>query len=295
MSELNGILLLDKPLGITSNAALQQVKRAMKVRKAGHTGSLDPLATGVLPICIGESTKFSQFLLNADKSYEVVMRLGVTTTTGDAEGEVVEERMVPSVSQEQLDVWLKAFLGPQQQIPPMFSAIKYQGVPLYVRARRGEVIERKPRDIHIIELSGECLPESHIRLQVRCSKGTYIRSLVFDLGEIIGCGATVTALRRTQVGTCLPERLWTMPQLQELSSLSDFASCLWSVSDLLPEWPLVVLQSSEAGCIQNGQSVLLEHPSAPGLARIVTPEQHFIGVGQICDKGILHPKRLCRA
>ena len=200
---VSGILLLDKPRGISSNEALQRVKRFFKAAKAGHTGSLDPLATGLLPVCLGGATKFSSFLLDADKHYRVRVRLGVTMTTADAEGEVVTEVSADGVSERDLQAALARFRGPIEQLPPMYSAVKHQGERLYKLARRGIEVERTPRSvtIHRIELRRFEPPEFEI--DVHCSKGTYVRTLAADLGEALGCGGHVTDLRRTGVGPYL--------------------------------------------------------------------------------------------
>ncbi|MFT4993975.1 MAG: tRNA pseudouridine55 synthase, partial [Paraglaciecola sp.] len=187
---IDGILLLDKPLGISSNHALQRVKRLFFAAKAGHTGALDPLATGMLPICLGEATKFSQFLLEADKTYLVTAKLGVRTTTSDADGDIVETKVV-NVSQAQLDSACEQFRGPIKQVPSMFSALKHQGKPLYFYARQGIEIDRPARDITIFSLSVSRFEGDEVDMQVHCSKGTYIRSLVDDIGQILGCGAFV--------------------------------------------------------------------------------------------------------
>jgi tRNA pseudouridine55 synthase len=198
--KVNGILLLDKPLGITSNDALQRVKHLFRARKAGHTGSLDPLATGLLPICLGEATKISAFLLDADKRYRVKVKLGVTTTTADAEGEVLEEKPITGVDQARIEAALESFRGEIDQLPPMYSAIKHKGERLYNLARQGIEVEREPRriTIHSLVLLDWQAPE--FSLDVHCSKGTYVRTLAEDIGNVLGCGAHVTALHRSGVG-----------------------------------------------------------------------------------------------
>ncbi len=197
---VDGMLLLDKPAGITSNAALQEIKRLFQAKKAGHGGSLDPLATGMLPICFGRATKLSQGLLTADKSYVVTAKLGVKTTTSDAEGEIISERPVPEISKADLDQRLDRFRGVISQIPSMYSALKYKGQPLYKLARQGITVERKPRELTIHKLCILDLSDDLMQLEIHCSKGTYVRTLVDDIGEMIGCGAHVIALRRFRVG-----------------------------------------------------------------------------------------------
>ena len=212
---VDGILLLDKPAGITSNDALQQVKRIYAAAKAGHTGALDPLATGMLPICLGEATKFSQFLLEADKRYRVVAKLGLRTDTSDADGEVVETRPV-NVTEAALAEALDGFRGTTQQIPSMYSALKYQGKPLYYYAREGIAVPRESRPIHVYELTLVRFEGDELELEIHCSKGTYIRTIVDDLGEILGCGAHVAVLRRLSVATYPSERMVTLEQLEAI-------------------------------------------------------------------------------
>ena len=237
---ISGVLLLDKPEGITSNKALQEVKYLYKAAKAGHTGSLDPLATGLLPICFGEATKMSAFLLDADKRYRVRVRLGVTTTTADAEGEVVETQDPSAVTESRIQVVLQDFVGQQQQLPPMFSAIKHKGERLYKLARQGVEVEREPRTIHIYSLSlGElALPE--FELDVHCSKGTYVRTLAEDIGKRLGCGAHVSGLRRTAVGPYDDQSMQGLEYVQQAFREKRFAemdSWLLPLESALSEWP----------------------------------------------------------
>ena len=214
---INGIFLLDKPAGISSNAALQHVKRLFQARKAGHTGSLDPLATGMLPICLGQATKISGFLLEADKSYHVLIQLGVTTTTGDAEGDIVETRGVDVIGNKQIMSVLADFTGEIEQIPPMYSAVKQNGTPLYKLARQGIEVERKSRKVQIHELKLLNLSGELLEIEVRCSKGTYIRTLAEDIGAQLGCGGYVSNLRRKTVGHFEPERMMTLEMLDSLA------------------------------------------------------------------------------
>ncbi len=232
---LDGILLLDKPLHLSSNQALQKVKHLFQAKKAGHTGSLDPLATGMLPICFGKATKLAQSLLGADKKYTVTGKLGEVTLTGDAEGEVIQTRPVPEMTLENLQIALARFKGEISQIPPMYSAIKLNGKPLYELARQGITVERQARviTVYAIELKELALP--FITLDVHCSKGTYIRTLIQDLGEVLGCGAYVSALRRTCVGQFLENQMVTMEQLKawfEASGLSELDQQLLSAENL---------------------------------------------------------------
>jgi tRNA pseudouridine55 synthase len=212
---INGILLLDKPLYLTSNRVLQRVKRLFGAKKAGHTGSLDPLATGMLPICFGKATKCAQYLLDSDKYYRVSAKLGVTTRTGDAEGDILKERPIPSFTEASLMEVLSAFTGTISQTPPMYSAIKHQGKPLYLLARKGLVIERKAREVKIHALKLEGWDSEHLHLYVHCSKGTYIRTLVEDIGEVLQCGAHVSALRRLAVAPYQEENMVSLATLEE--------------------------------------------------------------------------------
>ncbi len=290
---INGILLLDKPKGMTSNQALQTAKQLFSASKAGHTGSLDPLATGLLPLCFGEATKFSQFLLNADKIYCVSARLGVKTNTGDAEGEVIETRPVTNYSTDQLESVLSAFRGPISQIPPMFSALKHKGRPLYKLARQGLVVERNPRTVTIHSLR---LLDSRdvnvVNLEIRCSKGTYIRTLIEDIGEALGCGAYVHNLRRLGVANYLAEQMVSLEELQSLS-LAECDQKLLSLDSLLNEWPVLKISQAAAYYLFRGQAVLLPNLPKQGFVRLLLQESgQFIGVGEILDDGRITPRRL---
>src|SRR3989338_3679278 len=220
---MHGLFLLDKPLGITSNAALQKVKRLFKIKKAGHTGTLDPLATGMLPIAFGEATKFSQHLLDADKTYSVTMQLGVRTNTSDSEGEIISTRPVPNFSLEKINCAFNAFRGQINQIPSMFSALKHNGVPLYEYARKGITIDRPSRPITVYELTVLSIENNHVQFTVKCSKGTYVRTLVDDVGEKLNCGAHVTQLRRLSVGPFLENQMMTMEKLDLLTQTENFS------------------------------------------------------------------------
>lgn len=294
---VSGIILLDKPLGFTSNAALQKVRWLLNAEKAGHTGSLDPLATGVLPLCFGEATKFSQYLLDADKGYEAVMQLGVTTTTGDAEGEVLQRRPV-SVTPADIEAELPKFRGDIEQVPPMYSALKRDGQPLYKLARAGEVVEREARSVTInrlqlLSLDGECA-----RIAVSCSKGTYIRTLVEDLGEALGCGAHVIELRRTQAGPFELSQTVTLEALEAAhegggnEALDQF---LLPVDSGLEHWPLVELSEHSAYYWLHGQPV--RAPEAPkfGMVRVQDHNARFIGIGEVSEDGRIAPRRLIRS
>ena len=320
---INGILLLDKPKEMTSNQALQTVKQLFSASKVGHTGSLDPLATGLLPLCFGEATKFSQFLLNADKTYIVSACLGTRTNTGDAEGEVIESRPVPNYSTNQLQTILSAFRGTISQIPPMFSALKHKGRPLYKLARQGIVVERNPRTVTIYSLrllesnnsekdlsapkvnlqqhencelsgtDGKNLSAKRIlNLEIRCSKGTYVRTLIEDIGEALGCGAYVSELRRLSVANFHAEQMVSMEELQS-SSLAECDKKLLSLDSLLNEWPVLKISQAAAYYLYRGQAVLLPNLPKQGLLRLLLQKSgQFIGVGEILEDGRVAPRRL---
>lgn len=301
--DVHGIILLDKPGGITSNDALQQVKRIYNAAKAGHTGALDPLATGMLPICFGEATKFSQFLLDADKRYQVTARLGVRTDTSDSEGSVVSVRPV-DVSEDQLAQALDKFRGDIMQVPSMFSALKHQGRPLYEYAREGIEIEREARPITIYSLELKAFSGEEISLEVHCSKGTYIRSLIDDLGELLGCGAHVIQLRRTQVACYPNDKMLNLEKLNEIldecreqgipprERLDQYLLPMDSAVYSLPE---VNMPPVLAAYVTQGQAVMVPHAPIEGFVRMtVGPEAEFIGVGEIDDDGKVAPRRLVR-
>lgn len=294
---VTGILLLDKPLGLTSNDALQRVKRLFRAAKAGHTGSLDPLATGLLPCCLGDATKFSSFLLDADKRYEVRVRLGVTTATADAEGEIVAEHPVGDLDPARVEAVLDGFRGEIQQLPPMHSAVKHKGERLYKLARQGVEVERTPRPIHIftMELNGFELPD--LVLNVHCSKGTYVRTLAQDIGAALGCGGHVAALRRTGVGPYVaPEVPFvTMTQLEdEVARAGPEAldAFLLPLDSVLGHWPALRLSADAAFYLRQGQAVLVPQAPTQGWVRLYDPSRHFLGVGCILDDGKVQPKRL---
>ncbi|MCL6691086.1 tRNA pseudouridine(55) synthase TruB [Pseudomonas sp. R3.Fl] len=294
---VNGVLVLDKPRGMSSNQALQKVRWLLNAEKAGHTGSLDPLATGVLPLCFGEATKFSQYLLDADKGYETVAQLGVTTTTGDAEGEVLEERQV-TVGREALEALLPRFRGEIEQVPPMYSALKKDGQPLYKLARAGEVVEREARSVTIARLDLLAFEAPCATLAVSCSKGTYIRTLVEDIGRELGCGAHVAALRRTQAGPFGLAQAVTLEELVQVhaeggnEALDRF---LLPVDAGLEHWPLLQLSEHSAYYWLHGQPV--RAPEAPkfGMLRVQDHEGRFIGIGEVTDDGRIAPRRLIRS
>ncbi len=301
--DVHGILLLAKPSGITSNDALQQVKRIYNAAKAGHTGALDPLATGMLPICLGEATKFSQFLLDADKRYQVTAKLGERTNTSDADGTVISTRPI-RVSDDQLQAALARFRGDSLQVPSMFSALKHQGKPLYEYAREGIEIEREARPITVYELNLLEFAGDKLVLDIHCSKGTYIRTIIDDLGELLGCGAHVTQLHRSQVARYPAERMLTLEQLQTIfercksegrpprEELDPLLLPMDTAVDTLPE---VNMSAIVASYVNQGQAVQVPNVPLDGFVRMTVGEaREFIGVGEIDDDGKVAPRRLVR-
>lgn len=291
---INGIVVLDKANGLSSNAALQEVKRLYEANKAGHAGSLDPLATGVLPVCLGEATKVSQFLLDSDKRYRARIKLGIRTDTGDSEGSIIERNEGISVSRKAIERALTKFKGEVEQVPPMHSAIKMNGVPLYKLARKGIAVEREPRLVTLYQI---CLVEfvnSELELEISCSKGTYIRTIADDLGQELGCGAHVIELRRTQAGVFTEKDSISSEELaleKENRGLDKIDQFLIPMDRAIQDLPEVNLPSITAGHVKNGQAVLVRHLPKNGLVRMYEDEQ-FIGIGSIDDDGKVAPKRL---
>ncbi|EKC5522095.1 TPA: tRNA pseudouridine(55) synthase TruB [Vibrio parahaemolyticus] len=298
---INGVILLDKPTGISSNDALQKVKRIYFAEKAGHTGALDPLATGMLPICLGEATKFSQFLLDSDKRYRVIAKLGERTNTSDSDGEVVETRPV-DVTLEKLEACIEKFRGESDQVPSMFSALKYQGKPLYEYARKGIEVPRESRKITVYEIVLHRFDGDEVEMEVHCSKGTYIRTIVDDLGEMLGCGAHVTMLRRTAVAKYPYEKMVTLEQLNELLEQAHreeiaprelLDPLLMPMDTAVEDLPEVNLIPELADMVQHGQPVqVLGAPEQGSLRLTMGEERLFIGVGEMNDDGKIAPKRL---
>ncbi len=298
---INGVILLDKPTGISSNDALQKVKRIYFAEKAGHTGALDPLATGMLPICLGEATKFSQFLLDSDKRYRVIAKLGERTNTSDSDGEVVETRPV-DVTLEKLEECIEKFRGESDQVPSMFSALKYQGKPLYEYARKGIEVPRESRKITVYEIVLHRFEGDEVEMEVHCSKGTYIRTIVDDLGEMLGCGAHVTMLRRTAVAKYPYEKMVTLEQLNELLEQAHreeiaprelLDPLLMPMDTAVEDLPEVNLIPELADMVQHGQPVqVLGAPEQGSLRLTMGEERLFIGVGEMNDDGKIAPKRL---
>ena len=288
--DIDGVLILDKPAGCSSNQALQQVRRLYRARKAGHCGSLDPLATGVLPLCLGQATRSSSYLLGASKTYRASARLGQTTATGDAEGEMLDSRPV-DVSREQVKSVLMRFRGRIDQVPPMYSALRHQGKRLYQLARGGRQVEREPRRIEIHEL--ELLGFEHERLdfEVCCSSGTYVRTLAEDIGNALGCGAHLTALRRTAVDRLSLRDAVGLEQLMATDE-TRLDELLQPVSAALEQFAELRLDAGASRDIGHGRRVKLVQPTAAGLYRLVSAEGFFIGLGEVGADAELSAKRL---
>jgi tRNA pseudouridine55 synthase len=299
--DVHGVFLLDKHQGTSSNDVLQKVKRLFNANKAGHTGALDPLATGMLPVCLGEATKFSQYLLDSDKRYRVIARLGERTDTSDADGNIVETRAI-AFDQAELDAALEYFRGDTMQVPTMFSALKYQGRKLYEYAREGITVPREARPIKVFELQFIRWEGDELELEIHVSKGTYIRTIIDDLGERLGCGAHVIMLRRLQVARYPIERMVTLEQLQEVAATVNAAETPdYSALDalLLPmdspaeEFPIVNLLPAVAAYFKQGMPVQVADAPEQGLVRVTEGDEHkFIGMAEIADDGRVAPRRL---
>ncbi|MCZ4372998.1 tRNA pseudouridine(55) synthase TruB [Vibrio diazotrophicus] len=298
---INGVVLIDKPTGISSNDTLQKVKRLFFAEKAGHTGALDPLATGMLPICLGEATKFSQFLLDSDKRYRVIAKLGERTDTSDSDGEVVETREV-NVDRETLISCIEKFRGETDQVPSMFSALKYQGRPLYEYARQGIEVPRESRKITVYDIVLHRFENDEVEMEVHCSKGTYIRTIVDDLGEMLGCGAHVTMLRRTGVAKYPYENMVTLEQLNEFveqahreerSPYDALDALLLPMDTAVQDLPEVNLVAELVDMVQHGQAVQVFGAPTDGIVRMTGGEDKlFLGVAEIDNDGKVAPKRL---
>ena len=290
MNGILGILLLDKPRGLSSNAALQRVRRLMGADKAGHVGSLDPLATGMLPICLGEATKVAGDITAARKRYQFSIALGRRTATGDLEGEVVEEAPVPPLSGAQLESALTRFRGSQQQVPPMFSALKRDGQPLYKLARAGVTVERAPRDIEISELSVLAVAQGQLELTALCSKGTYIRVLAEDIARQLGTCGHVSALRRLYVEPFERAPMQTLPEV-EAACVGGRVPAMIAPDEALPQMTSVHLSADLAGRLAHGQAVVVQGV-APGKVRLYDPRGRFMGLGEADALGQVRPRRL---
>ena len=292
---INGILLLDKPLGISSNKALQSVKTLYGARKAGHTGSLDPLASGMLPLCFGEATKFSQYLLDANKCYRVTGRLGIKTTTADREGEIIKQVDDFSLDLAQLEKVLTQFRGEIEQVPSMYSALKHNGTPLYKLARQGIEVERPARKVTIFELKLLDFDGASFSLEVKCSKGTYIRNLVEDIGDELNLGAHVSELRRLYTDPYIDYPMVTMDSLAQLAQekeMDKMMALILPIESILINYPTLSLDESLAYFIRNGQSIL--HSGAPehGYVRLLNQDEKLLGIGEVTEDGRVAPRRL---
>ncbi|MEH6358693.1 MAG: tRNA pseudouridine(55) synthase TruB [Pseudomonadales bacterium] len=305
---IDGIFLLDKPLELSSNHALQRVKRAFGAQKAGHTGSLDPLATGMLPICLGEATKFSQYMLDADKTYRATAKLGIRTGSGDVDSEIISERPVPELDREAVEAALMSFLGDTMQVPSMYSALKQNGQPLYKLARQGIEVERKARPIHIFDIKLLDIRGDELDIELQCSKGTYVRNLVDDLGELLGCGAHVITLRRLSVRGFDEAAMVTLEELQAMAAApgegAGESEQVFETLDalLLPAWeavkelPKVELNDLAASYLKQGQPVFV--PNVTGAGKVVLfnkdadTAKSFVGIGEVMDDGRIAPSRL---
>ncbi len=289
---ISGILLLDKPQGISSNKALQQVKHLYFAAKAGHTGALDPLATGMLPICFGEATKFSQFLLNSDKGYRVVGKLGIRTDSCDSTGEVTETLPV-KVSKRQLLKALEKFRGDTTQVPSMYSALKHNGQPLYKLARQGIEIEREARDISVFRLDLIRFEDDEVELEIECSKGTYIRNIIDDLGQELGCGAHVSMLRRIGVADYPVDEMVTLEQLEadraEDKSLDDYLIPMDSPVMHLEE---AILDDQSTHYFKHGQAIIYPDLETGDYIRVYDEQDNFLGIAEVDEENMLAPKRL---
>ena len=297
--DVSGVLLLDKPQGCSSNHILQKVKRLFGAAKAGHTGSLDPLATGMLPVCFGEATKISAFLLEADKRYHLKCQLGVSTTTGDAEGDVLDTQDVSGIKEAAIKAVLPEFIGEIEQVPPMYSALKHNGERLYKLARQGIEVERKSRrvtiyDIEFLSFEQDDQQRAFLELEVSCSKGTYVRTLVEDIAKKLNCGAHITALRRLSVGPYAGDML-SIDQLTALAEQGEAVldECLQPVDSGVADWPDVHLGTDAAFYVRQGQPVMAPHAPTEGWVRIYDQSQ-FLGLGEIQDDGMVAPRRMIK-
>lgn len=290
--QLHGVLLLDKPIGMTSNAALQKVKWLFNAKKAGHTGALDPLATGLLPLCFGQATKVSEYLLGSDKKYTAVIKLGEVTDTLDAEGDVTESRPV-SVTEEQLNEALIQFRGSIKQVPPMYSALKKDGQPLYKLARKGEHIERPARDMTVHSLEADLIAENLVVLNVHCSSGFYIRSLGHDLGQALGCGAHVVELRRTDIKSIAVDSAYSLDALVDLGrGNADLLDCLLPIDTLIPHMPRIEVSDRQVHSLLCGKSTDSEGLQTSELTRFYQSDGQLFALGEVLNNGVIKTQKI---
>ena len=293
---INGVLLLDKPLGFSSNQALQKVKWLFQAAKAGHTGTLDPLATGLLPICLGEATKFAQYVTDADKTYIATVKFGETTTTGDAEGEILTKHPV-DFDLKKLSLVCDAFVGEISQVPPMYSALKFEGKALYEYAREGVDIERKARLVNITSIQIDSFENEVAVLTVSCSKGTYIRTLAEDIGHKLGCGAHLIGLRRTETAGYMIEDAITLEALELLvkeTPVGALAELLLPMDSAITYLPRVLLNADASHYLMQGQAVWQSGVIPEGELRLYDDKNQFLGLGVLQEDGKIAPKRLMR-
>ena len=288
---VHGMVLLDKPAGLSSNQALQRVRRLFNAAKAGHTGNLDPFATGMLPLCLGEATKTAAFMLDSNKTYLATAHLGVSTRTGDTEGEELERKPLPQVSCEQLETVLASFLGEIEQVPPMYSALKHEGQPLYKLARQGKEVVRKPRRVHIISIGLIDWNPPELVFRVHCTKGTYVRTLAEDIAQALGSCAHLVALRRLSVSPFRESDMVSMDALEEAAEAGVLSKHLLAVDAGLSAWPRVTIGACEAERFSNGNAVMVQYPKACGL-RVYGPDELLLGLGDYQDSGRLEPRRV---
>lgn len=291
--DIHGIVLLDKPVGISSNRALQKVRGIYQARKAGHTGSLDPFATGMLPICLGEASKTAAYMLEAGKRYRATARLGVATTTGDVEGEVIQTCSLPDINPSNVNQSLQSFIGEIEQVPPMYSALKHEGKPLYEYARAGITIERPARKVFIHHLEMLDWQSPDLTFDVHCSKGTYIRTLAEDIASALGSCAHLVALRRTIVEPFDQFPMVTLEQLQDARENGGLQNYLLPVDAGLPGWPRVTLDSSQQDKFNHGNHVFMASVKPePGKVRVYGPEENLLGLAELGADGKLQPIRV---
>jgi tRNA pseudouridine55 synthase len=291
---ITGIIVIDKPTGRSSNHVLQQVKRLFDAKKAGHTGSLDPLATGVLPICLGEATKLSAYLLDGDKRYHVTCQLGVITDSGDSDGTVLEKLTIPTITEQSLLKIIEKFKGEQQQVPPMYSALKHKGQPLYKFARQGIEIERKSRHIKIYDISLISFTSDSFTLDVCCSKGTYIRTLVEDISHGLGTGGHVTMLRRVESAGYKITDAISIAELEGIAEhgLEALDQSLLPSENALPNWPSVVIDPQQVIALRLGQTAQVADKFKSAQIRLFDQKKSFLGLGEMTESGIVSPRRV---
>ena len=292
--DITGIVIIDKPTGRSSNHVLQQVKRLFDAKKAGHTGSLDPLATGVLPICLGEATKVSSYLLDSDKRYHVTCQLGVVTDSGDSDGNIIDIHPIPAFSEQELLALINKFIGEQEQVPPMYSALKYQGQPLYKLARQGIEVERKSRQITIYDIQLLAWTADSFTLDVRCSKGTYIRTLVEDISHALGCGGHVTMLRRVEAAGYPLQQALTLEQLETIAEqgMQALDAMLLPTENALPDWPAISVSDEMVTALRHGQKITVEQDFQSANVRLFDRSNLFLGLGEMSETGTVAPKRV---